>query len=116
VVDERVSSNDDTDWVYRNVMKYIDEHGAPAGLYNLAAGNLGVGRALTDAGLAGKVLFIGHELNPNSRMLLETGVMNFAIGHDVQIEVAEAISFLTAHLEKKSPAVPPLSQVRIYTK
>ena len=115
-VDERVNSNDDTDYVYRNVVKYIEDHGAPAGIYNVAAGNVGIARALKEYGLAGQVVFIGHELNVNSRMLLETGTMNFAIGHDVGLEVAQAIECLTAHLDKRpTPATTP-PKVRIYTK
>lgn len=86
-VDERVNSNDEAELVYPIVMRYIEEHGPPAGIYNVAAGNVGIGKALSEHGLAGKTVFIGHELNANSRMLLETGVMNFAIGHDVAVEV-----------------------------
>lgn len=115
-VDERVNSNDNTDFVFRNVMRYIEDHGAPAGVYNTAGGNAGIGRALEEAGLAGQAIFIGHELNANSRMLLESGVMHFAIGHDVEREVGQSIDYITALLDKR-PA-PPLTptRVRIYTK
>ncbi|MBI3674697.1 MAG: substrate-binding domain-containing protein [Rhizobiales bacterium] len=115
-VDERVNSNDDTDYVYRNVVRYIEDHGAPAGIYNVAAGNIGIGRALGDFNLQGKVVFIGHELNFNSRMLLETGVMNFVIGHDVAAEVAHAIDFVTALLDKRPLPALGHTRVRIYTK
>jgi LacI family transcriptional regulator len=115
-VDDRVNSNDDSEHAYRHVMKYIADHGAPAGIYNTVAGNLGIGRALTEHGLAGKTVFIGHELNANSRMLLESGVMHFAIGHDVDREVAQSIEYLLALLGNRPP--PPLAptQVRVYTK
>jgi LacI family transcriptional regulator len=115
-VEERVNSNDDTDYVYRNLVRYIEDHGAPAGIYNVAAGNIGIGRALKEFGLAGKVVFIGHELNANSRMLLETGIMNFAIGHDVNVEVAQAIELAQAQIEKRPVAPPSPTRVRIYTK
>ena len=115
-VDERVNSNDDTDYVYRNVVRYIEDHGAPVGIYNVAAGNIGIGRALKEFSLQGKVVFIGHELNSNSRLLLETGVMNFAIGHDVAAEVAQAIEFAAGFLDKHSQAAPALTRVRVYTK
>jgi len=115
-VDERVNSNDDTDFVYRNVMRYIEDHGPPAGIYNVAAGNIGIGRAIAEHGLQDKVVFIGHELNANSRMLLETGVMNFAIGHDVGTEVALAVDYIAAHLAQKNVAAPPHTRVHIHTK
>jgi LacI family transcriptional regulator len=115
-VDERVNSNDDSEYVYRNVTRYIEEHGAPAGIYNVAAGNLGISKAIGEFDLAGKTVFIGHELNPNSRHLLETGVMNFVIGHDVLVEVETAIKHCLALLENPTITQPPLTRVRVYTK
>jgi LacI family transcriptional regulator len=115
-VDERVNSNDDSDYLHRSMSRYLEDHGAPAGIYNVAAGNLGVGKALTDHGLVGKVVFIGHELNANSRLLLETGVMNFAIGHDVSVEVGQAISVMRKLVRKQAWEAPPPSRVRVYTK
>jgi LacI family transcriptional regulator len=115
-VDERVNSNDDTDRVYANVRRYIADHGAPVGVYNVSAGNVGIGRALEAEGLGGKVVFIGHELNPNSRMLLESGLMHFAIGHDVDREVDLAIDYIRAVLDKRPAPPPPPARVRVFTK
>jgi LacI family transcriptional regulator len=115
-VDERVNSNDDTEIVYRNVVRYIEEHGPPAGIYNVAAGNIGISKALTEFDLVGKTVFIGHELNPNSRQLLESGVMNLVIGHDVLVEVETAIKHCLALLENQTLVQPPLTRVRVYTK
>jgi LacI family transcriptional regulator len=115
-VDERVNSHDDFDYSYQSVSKYINQHGAPAGIYNSAAGNLGIGRALRDAGLEQKVVFIGHELNPNSRLLLEGGEMDFVIGHDVEMEIVQCTAALEALWEARP--LPPIARtpVRIYTK
>jgi LacI family transcriptional regulator len=114
-VDERVNSNDQIEHSYQSVRKYIEEHGPPVGIYNVAAGNLGIARALHDEGLQGKVVFIGHELNANSRMLLESGGMDFVVGHDLDREMALSIEVIQAHLEKKSlPGT--MTKVRIYTK
>ena len=115
-VDERVNSNDDSEYVYQNVVRYIEDHGPPAGIYNVAAGNIGISKAIAEFDLAGKTVFIGHELNPNSRQLLETGIMNFVIGHDVLSEVEAAAHHVVALLERKEPKIVPLSRVRVYTK
>jgi LacI family transcriptional regulator len=115
-VDDRVNSNDDSEHAYRSVMSYIDSHGTPAGIYNTVGGNSGIGKALTEHGLIGEVVFVGHELNFNSRHLLETGVMHFAIGHDVSQEVETAIRVATVLMNQQTLAPPPLSPVRIYTK
>ena len=115
VIDERVSSNDETERSRRNVLRYLEEHGAPIGIYNVAGGNLGIGLALKDAGLDDKVVFIGHELNANSRMLLEAGQMDFVIGHDVEREFALAIDAIQATLDGRPPPVT-MTKVRIFTK
>ena len=115
-IEERVNSNDDSEYVYQNVVRYIEEHGEPAGIFNVAGGNIGIGRAIEEFNLAGKTVFIGHELNPNSRQLLETGIMNFVIGHDVLSEVETAVSHVEALLDKRTLPVVPQSPVRIYTK
>lgn len=99
---------------YREVI--ANGHGVPAGIYNTVGGNIGIGKALHEHGLVGKTIFIGHELNTNSRHLLETGVMNFAIGHDVMVEVEAAIAHALALLAQDKPAPPPLTRVRVYTK
>jgi LacI family transcriptional regulator len=115
-VEERVSSNDHAEYSHRSVRKYIAEHGPPIGVYNVAGGNLGIARALEDEGLKGKVVFIGHELNTNSRMLLESGGMDFVVGHDVDREVAQSVEVIEAFLDKRP--LPDLVQtkVRVYTK
>lgn len=115
-VHERVNSNDDTDYVYRNVVRYIEDHGAPAGIYNVAGGNIGIGKALKEFGLDGGTVFIGHELNANSRLLLETGVMSFAIGHDVAHEIEIALDCIKKVMSRQMLEPPPLTCVRIYTK
>jgi LacI family transcriptional regulator len=46
---------------------------------------------LEEEGLAASTLFLGHELNRNSRSLLERGIMDVTIGHDFDHEIALAI-------------------------
>ena len=115
-VEERVNSQDDTEYVYRNVVRFIEDHGPPAGIYNVAAGNIGVGKALQEFDLAGKTFFIGHELNANSRLLLETGVMSVAIGHDVAQEIEAALDCVRMALDGKQILSPPRTRVLIHTK
>jgi len=49
-------------------------------------------------------------------MLLETGVMNFAIGHDLGNEVALALDCLAAAIDRRALPAHPFTRVRIYTK
>jgi LacI family transcriptional regulator len=115
-IEERVNSNDEFEYSYGNVKRYIDEHGAPVGIYNVAGGNVGVAHALRDTGLQGQVVFIGHELNANSRMLLEAGGMDFVIGHDVDREIAAGVEAIQAHLDGRPLPEAAPTTVRIYTK
>lgn len=114
-VDDRLNSNDDADFTFRTVMQYLDAHGAPLGIYNVAGGNLGIGRALEASGLIGQTVFIGHELNTNSRMLLETGLMDIVIGHDVDHEVMLAVKAIEAALDGASLPIGS-TEIKVHTK
>jgi len=98
-VDERVGSNESVDVIYGAVRRYISKFGPPAAIYNVSGANSGIGRALEDEGAAAKTIFIGHELNRNSRALLERGVMDIAIGHDFDLEFSKAVELVAAALE-----------------
>jgi LacI family transcriptional regulator len=115
-VDERVTSNDEPEHSYHNVRMYIQEHGAPVGVYNVAGANVGIAQALRDEGLQGKVVFVGHELNTNSRMLLESGGMDFVVGHDLEREVALSVETIDAFLDKRPRPNSITTKVRVYTK
>ncbi len=115
-VDERVNSNDHSDYSYESVRKYIADNGPPIGIYNVAGGNVGMARAISDAGLQGQVVFIGHELHGNTRALLESGSMDFVIGHDITDEIATSFQTIRAHLCKLPFVPPPLAKVRLYSK
>jgi LacI family transcriptional regulator len=115
-IDDRVNSNDEVSHSFNNVSKYIEEHGPPAGIYNVAGGNVGIGKALEAFDLVGKTVFIGHELNPNSRRLLEFGQMDIVIGHNVEHEVALSIDCLLALLEGEPlPKIAPTG-IEIFTR
>jgi LacI family transcriptional regulator len=115
-VQERVNSNDSLDHSYRSVTDYVRDHGPPAGVYNVAGGNVGVARALRDSGLQGETVFIGHELNTNSRMLLEASEMDVVLGHDLDREVGLSIEMVASYLRHGSvPGVGP-TPLHIHTK
>nr|WP_321983093.1 LacI family DNA-binding transcriptional regulator [uncultured Lichenicoccus sp.] len=115
-IQDRVNSNDSVEYSHRSVADYVRDHGAPIGVYNLAGGNLGVARALRDAGLQGKTIFIGHELNANSRILLEGGEMDVVVGHDLDDEMALAVDAVTRYLRHGTVAGFGPTPIRIHTK
>ncbi|AYG57550.1 LacI family DNA-binding transcriptional regulator [Rhizobium jaguaris] len=115
-IEDRLNSNDDGSYSHKNLMQYIESHGPPLGIYNVAGGNFGIGQAIEESGLASKTVFIGHELNSNSRTLLETGLMDIVIGHDVHHEVVLAVRCIEAALDRNPlPTLSP-TEIKIYTK
>jgi LacI family transcriptional regulator len=114
-IDERVSSNENVDVTYEAVRRYIRASGPPVAIYNVSGGNLGVGRALDEEGLAGNTVFIGHELNENSRKLLESGAMDFAIGHPFDREIELAVNCIRA-ARAGMVANSYLTEIQLYTR
>ena len=115
-VEERVNSNDQPESAYENICRYIADRGPPAGIYNVSAGNVGVAQALEQHGLVGKVLFVGHELNRNSRMLLESGAMDIVVGHDVEVELRLSVDLIRKRVEGATTTASIHTPVRVFTK
>ena len=110
------TSQGDTYYVYRNVVRFIEDHGPPADIYNVATGNIGVSKALQEFDLVGKTFFSGQELNANSRLLLERSVMNVAIGHNIAQKIEEALDCVRMALDGRQILSPPRTRVLIHTK
>ena len=114
-IDEKVSSDESVDVIYEAVRRSIAKNGAPAAIYNVSGANLGVGRALEDDGISATTLFIGHELNKNSRGLLERGVMDVTIGHDFDREIALAVECIKMARQGVQP-VNRITQSQVFTR
>jgi LacI family transcriptional regulator len=114
-IDEKVDSNESVEVIYGAVRHYISCHGPPTAIYNVSGANSGIGRALEDEGLATNTIFVGHELNDNSRLLLERGTMDLAIGHDFDREVTMAVDCIRTALEGKQP-VKHLTPSQLFTR
>ncbi|EPC4490666.1 LacI family DNA-binding transcriptional regulator [Serratia liquefaciens] len=112
---ERVNINDESEGSYLSVKRFLEENEPMAGIYNMAGGNRGVAKALTEYQLADQVVFIGHELSDFTRSLLETDEMDIVLGHDIQREIEHCMDIIN----KRRLAVPTGSvktSLLIYTK
>jgi LacI family transcriptional regulator len=114
-IEEKVGSDESVEVTYEAIRRHISKNGPPAAIYNVSGGNLGIGRALEDEGLAGKTVFVGHELNANSRMLLEKGIMDMSIGHDFDREIALAVECIRMARNKVQP-VSRITPTLLYTR
>ncbi|SOC35932.1 LacI family transcriptional regulator [Rhizobium subbaraonis] len=86
---------DDRDRAFEEATALFRRHPDLAGIYNIGAGNSGIGRALVESGLAKDVIFVGHELTEHTKMLLLSGVMDAVIDQNPRVEAREALSMLS---------------------
>ena len=93
-INESIYSLDTSEESYKHVKQYIKNNGPPIGIYSIAGGNLGVAEAVKDTGYKNQIIFIGHELNKNSKQLLDTEEMSYVIGHDINFEVEKSFSII----------------------
>lgn len=109
-IDERVTSDDVPEHTFEQVARYIETQGAPAAIYNVAGANRGVAKALERAGVGETTMFVGHELTPPSRALLESGLMDYVISHDFERELETAMRWIADHRQgvRTEPSPSPV--------
>ena len=82
------------------------------GLYSIGAGNEGIATALSSAGRAQDVVFVGHELTPAARRDLLAGTMDAVINQDAAHEVRSALRLALSRVTKE-PVVADQERIRI---
>lgn len=68
-------------------------HGV-VGVYNTGGANEAVEAALKLAGVAGKTVFIGHELNAETQSMLSRGTMTLTIDQNPELQARRAVNIL----------------------
>jgi len=113
-IEERLISDDQPETTRSRLVAQFKAHGLPDAIYNTAGANRGVAMALVECG-ADETIFVGHELTPHSRTLLESGVMDFVISHDFAGEMAQAVRWI---LQARTGAAsdPQPSQILIHAR
>ncbi len=86
-VREIVDVRDDPEVAFHAIRKVFANRPQPLGIYAVSGGNLGIARALAELQLERPPVFIGHELNRNSRQLLLEDRMHAVIDHDTVTEM-----------------------------
>ena len=93
-VEESLNSNDHPDYSHARMKAYLENNPPPLAIYNVGGGNLGIARALEEAGCAQRTVFVAHELNDNSRRCLERGSIDVVLHHNIEEELRTAIAML----------------------
>jgi LacI family transcriptional regulator len=102
---------DDAEKNYRQARALFEQHGDLAGLYNIGGGAEGIGRAIHEAKLARKPVFIGHGLTPDTRALLIDGTLDAVINQNPQNAIMSCVRIF-ANLRDGRDAHSGVEQVR----
>lgn len=103
---------DDRQRAYEEAAALLARHPDLVGIYNIGAGNAGIGQAIAEAGRPKSIIFIGHELTESSKLLLLSGAMDAVIDQNPRVEAREAIAMLShAVLGKRFDYHAPRLQV-----
>ena len=104
---ENVGSHDDPAVSKAAAARLLASDTPPVGIYNVAGANTGIAEAIKESGKS--CVFIGHELTRSSRRLLEGGLMDFVIAHDLEMELTQAMEIVRA--VKMSGSTQPQDRV-----
>lgn len=103
---------DDRQRAYEEAVSLLRRHPDLAGIYNIGAGNAGIGQALQEAGMASSAIFVGHELTESTKRFLLDGTMDAVIDQNPRVEAREALSMLkNIILDRRIDYHPPRLQV-----
>ena len=95
---------DDADKNYRQARALFEQHGDLTGIYNIGGGAEGIGRAIHDAQLSRKPVFIGHGLTPDTRALLIDGTLDAVITQNPQGAVMNCVRIFANLRDGREPA------------
>lgn len=95
---------DDAEKNYRQARSLFRQHGDQlVGLYNIGGGAEGIGRAIHDAKLPRKPIFVGHGLTPDTRALLIDGTMDAVITQNPQSAVMSCVRIFANLRDGREP-------------
>jgi LacI family transcriptional regulator len=80
---EIIKGEDSREATYEAALRLFKSRPDIAGIYNVAGGNFGLARAINEAQLVRRPLYITHEVNEVTEPLLRTGVIDFLITQDI---------------------------------
>jgi LacI family transcriptional regulator len=81
---EVIKGDDSREATYAAALRLLKNRRDIAGIYNVAGGNFGLARAIDEAGLDRRPLYITHEVNEVTEPLLRTGVIDFLISQNIE--------------------------------
>lgn len=95
------------------VARLLAEHPDLVAIYNIGAGTIGIGNALIEANRVHEVVFIGHDLTPQTRRFLIVGVMDAVLSQNPGHEARSAARVLLA-LSRNEPIIAEQERIDIH--
>jgi len=92
---EVIKGDDSREATYEAALRLFKQRRDIAGVYNVAGGNHGLARAIQEAQLEQRPLYITHEVNDVTEPLLRTGIIDFLISQNVEALVRTSKQVLT---------------------
>ena len=103
---------DDREKAFQEATALLDRHPDLAGIYNIGAGNQGVGRALKERSMAKSVVFVGHEATEGNKVMLLEGTLDAVIDQNPRVEAREALNILIGAVRGQTTELhPPRLQI-----
>lgn len=99
-----LTTQDKDDACYHHVVRSLRRNAEDiSAIYNTGGGNFGIGQALKDFSAESfsadsRIIFIGHELTPESRILLQDKVMSLVIDQAPELQARQAIKLMLKKL------------------
>jgi LacI family transcriptional regulator len=81
---EVIKGDDSREGTYAAALRLLKNRRDIAGIYNVAGGNFGLARAIDEAHLDRRPVYIAHEVNEVTEPLLRTGVIDFLISQNIE--------------------------------
>jgi LacI family transcriptional regulator len=92
---EVIKGADSREATYEAALRLFKQRRDIAAVYNVAGGNHGLARAIHEAQLERRPLYITHEVNEVTEPLLRTGVIDFLISQNVEALIRTSKQVLT---------------------
>jgi LacI family transcriptional regulator len=92
---EVIKGDDSREATYEAALRLFKQRRDIEGVYNVAGGNYGLARAIQEAQLGQRPLYITHEVNEVTEPLLRTGVIDFLISQNVEALIRTSKQVLT---------------------
>jgi len=101
---------------YEATRRCMEMHGALDGIYNVAGGNEGLAAALRERGLAGRTLYVTHEVNAVTEPLLRADVIDYLLSQDLRLLLRTAVEQMRHAAAGGTPPAQALVPIETYSR